>query len=322
MINKRLAKSGVAKQTDKTTVATVATFGFGLRSGRVIAAEIQEEPEEVTSDNVMNPGANRLAILPGMQYTTRGYPKTLGLLLYGALGGISSSGAGPYTHVITPADDVPYLTGFGRNGAEYYKLHAAKVDQLSLKWDGPGPIEVDARLMGLDLSFLAGAFTVTNDEVDSGGKMRSAGGTFKVDIDSAVPLTAPVRAGQVNIRNNIEAVILADSIKPSEVFRGVLETDVSLTLKPDDLLRWREIITGSAAGATISDVPIYGSYEVKFVLDANTDLIIAATRVAWLADFPEADPKGQSQDLVITGRAFKPAGAGLTATLRNTLASY
>lgn len=323
MINSRLAKAGLTKQTGKGAYTAAATYGYGLRGGRVVGAEINQEDEEVTSDNRMNAGANRLAVIPGMQYTVRAYPRLVGLLYYGALGSIATVGAAaPYTHTITPADDLPYLLPFGRQGAEYYRLKDAKIDSLSLKWDGPGPVDLDATFIGLDLEYLAGAFAVTNEEADSGGKFRGAGGTFKLDIDSAVPVTAPVSAGQIGIENDLEAVMLADSIRPNDVFPNIINSPVSLTLKPTDLLRWREIVTGTAAGAAISDVPIYGSYEVKFVIDANTDLIIAASRVPFLADFPEVNPGGGRQALVVRGKAMKPAGVGLTVTLRNAQASY
>lgn len=320
-VQKRIAKAGLSKQTGKGSPAAAATYAYGLRSGRVIGAEIQQETEEVTVDTRVNPGANRNGVIPGMEYVTRGYPKLLGLLLYGALGSISSSGSGPTSHTITPGDDLPYLTAFGRQGSEYYQLKDAKLDQLRMSWDGPGPIEVGARFIGLDLDPIS-APTETNQEADSGGKFRAAGGTFKLDIDSDTPVAAPVSKGEISIANAIEAVMLADSIQPNDVFPGVLVPSVSLTLKPNDLLRWREIVFGAAAGTDVSAVPIYGSFEVKFVLDANTDLTISATRVPFMAEFPEVDPRGGAQELVVTGEAMKPTGAAITAVLRNSVASY
>ncbi|MGH9169190.1 MAG: phage tail tube protein, partial [Acidimicrobiia bacterium] len=261
----------------------------------------------------------------GAAFGTRLYPRMAGLLLYAALGAVATSGpvGGVYTHVITEADDVPWLTLHGKMGGEYYRLQDAKLDELTLSWDGPGPLKAAAKLIGENLDFPA-AWTATNSEADNaGGKFRGAGGSFKADVDSAVPVTAPVKAGEVKFTNGLSAEILSDSIRPQEIFPTVLVPSVSLTLKPDDLLRWREAVTGSAAGTAIQDTPVYGSFEVKFVIDANTDLVIAATRVPFLAEFPEANPSGEPAELVLVGEADKPsAGAAITATLRNAQASY
>lgn len=324
MIQKRLSRAGLAKQTGKDALAATPTFGFGVMDGKVVEAPIDQPAEEVTADSRINPGANRLEIIPGMNFGTRAYARLMGLLLYGGLGSISTTGTGPYTHTITPADDLPWLTGFGRMGGEYHKLHNLKIDELTISWDGPGPVKVAAKLVGTNLEFLASAWTATNDEKDATvGKFRGAGGSFKLDIDSAVPVIAPVRSGEIKLANNLEAVILADSIRPNEVFPRVHAATASLGLKPDDLLRWREIITGTAAGTAVQDTPVYGSFEVKFVIDANTDLTIAATRIPFLADFPDSDPAGGAQDLQVAGGAFLPAtGAAITATLKNAVASY
>lgn len=322
MLQKRVVRGGLAKQTGKGAPATAPTFGFGLRSGRAVGVALKQEAEEVTSDNRVNPGDNRLEAIPGLGYTVRGYPRLSGLLLFGALGAIVTSGSvAPFTHVATPADDLPWLTHFGRNVSEYFRIPDCKVDQLVISWDGPGPVDFEATLLGMDLGFTA-AWTATNEETDSGGKFRGAGGSFKLDIDSAAPIAAPIKSGKITIKNNLEAVILADSIRPNEIFPAVLEIDAQFTLKPDDMLRWREIITGSAAGAAIQDSPVYGSFEVKFIHDINTDLMLAATRVPFLADYPEGDPKGGSQDLEVAGGIRKPSGAAFTATLRNSVSAY
>lgn len=322
-IQKRLARVGLAKQTAKGAAAASPTYGFGLLDGQVLTVEIDQENEEVTSDKRTSPGANRLKVIPGSEFSTRAYPKVLGLLLYGSLGSISTSGTNPYTHVISPGDDLPYLTLFGRQGAEYPKVPDNKISKLTIGWEEAGPLEVGVETIGTDLTLGGAPWTATNDEKDSGGKFRAAGGTFKLDASSAVPVTAKVKSGDLEIANDIEAIILSDSVKPNDVFPSIIEIMMGLTIVPDDFTEWKKIVTGTGTGTAITDVPIYGSYEVKFILDANTDLILAATRVGFTADFPEADPAGGPVEQELTGGAFDPAaGATFTATLKNSVVSY
>ncbi len=322
-LQKKLARVGLAKQSAKGTAATVPAFAFGIRDGGVFSAELPQEREEITqSASLIAPAANRGLVVPGAEFSTRAYAGSIGLLLYAALGGIATTGTGPYTHTITPATALPWLSVFGQLDGNLIKAFDCLVDELEISWDGVEPLEVSASMIGRSVEWPGSFGTVTNDE-ELAAYFRPVGGTFKVDVDSATPVTASIKAGSLKIANNVEAIDLSHLATPGEVWNGAQDIDVGLTLVPDVLDDWRTILTGTAAGTSVSAVPIYGSFEVQFNLDANTFLKLAASRVAFAVEFPEADSGGGSVELPLEGLVVRPAsGAPFTATVKNTIVSY
>lgn len=319
-----LARVGLTKQTAKGSAATNPTFSFGVTDGSVNSVDVSQDREERTlSTSLVSPAINRTQVVAGQDYTTRAFPGSVGLLLYAALGSLSTSGAGvPYTHTITPGTALPYLSLFGDLNGIFTKIADAGLDELEISWDGTDPLEVKPSFMGCTLSWPGTYGTVTTDE-EKAAYFRPTGGTFKMDAASATAVTAKIKGGSVKIGNSLEPVILSNSTVPADVFPGDKNLDVSLSLIPDDVNEWRKVITGASGGTTVSEVPIYGSFEVFFSLDANNDLKLAATNVGFMGDYPDADSGGGPVELQLDGAIILPAsGAAFTATLHNATASY
>jgi hypothetical protein len=319
-----LARVGLAKQAAKGTAVTPPAFAFGVAGGTVFQAEIDQDREELTlSDALVAPAAVRSGVVPGADFPTRAFPRSLGLLLLGALGTDVVTGTTPnFTHTLTPATDVPYLTLTGELGGFAAQVRDCKVGELEIAWDGNDPLEVSASLVGTVLSF-PGSFGTPGTDDQRAQTLTPCGGTFLLDAGSGTPVAAPIRAGTIGIGNNAEPVMLSGDAQPGDVFVGAKEIDASLTIVPDNLNEWRKVLTGSAGGAAVSCLPVYGSFDVLFQIDANTSLRLAAGRVAFVTDFPEADPGGGPAELELAGPVVSPAsGAALTATLKNSVASY
>ena len=105
-------------------------------------------------------------------------------------------------------------------------------------------------------------------------------------------------------------------------FEGALEIDAEFKVRVQDLTATRLLLTGAEDGTTITaDVP-YGGFDLTFT-DSPSSLQLAATRVAWKAGEPDADPKGGPAELTLTGRCYgSTPGSVLTATVVNATASY
>jgi hypothetical protein len=320
-LQKRIAFVGISKQTAKGAAAAAATYGLGVRGGSVLAVELQQENDAITFASRVSAYDNRLGINPGASIQTRAWPRSIGLLLYGALGSISTGGAGPYTHTITPGATLPYLTFFSQYDTEYHKIADCKVNTLGIGWSERAPVEVDFDLMGITATLYTSSYTTTNDE-NGQSRFIPPGGVFRVDTNSGTPATAKITGGRVTINNNLVPIPLSAAVTPDDVFEAEAALDVELNLMPDNTTEWRKIITGTNVGTVPVGTEIYGSFDTRFTIDASNDLTIAGTRVAFVADYPEADPSGGPAELTLQGRIKKPAGAALTATLINSVASY
>lgn len=319
-IQSAIAQIGAAKQSGKGSVAASPTYAQGVTGGAVMTVEVAQELEERTSGVRMAPAVNRTGVMPGIDMTARAHPKGVGLWLYGALGAISTTGAGPYTHTISLGDDLPYLTTFGKLGSNIYSVRDVKVDTLGLSFENANPVELSVAGMGTVVGF-PGAFSPVNDDTRA-AYFTAASGTFKLDVDSGTAVTASITAGEINIANNVETIMLSGSISPDDVFPGRHEIEVSFDIVVANLDDWRTIMNGSASATAAEDEPVYGSFEIAFTSGTNT-LTLAATRVAFTTEFPEADPAGGPVSLTLAGLVVQTAaGAGMTATLVNDVSTY
>jgi hypothetical protein len=319
-----LALAGITKQSAKAAAAGTATYGFGLVSGAAHRLELDQDRHEITATRRVAGDVIRGAAVPGMAFETRLYPKPLPLLLYGALGTIATSGASaPYTHTITPGTDLPYLHAFGRQDADYVDVRDCHIASLEISFDAPEPPTISVDMVGLVPTY-GTSWTITNNDENS-DFIPTVDGTFQVDVDGATPASARIKAGTISIENGISPTILADSILPDEVPVGALEISCSLTIVTStNLADWRSIITGSASGTAVQQTPVYGSVDLLFTLDADTDLQITLDRVAFTADWPDAEPGTDTEiELQLEGVVLQTdANDGITFVVRNAVATY
>lgn len=319
-IQTAVATVGVAKQTAKGAAAANPTFLFGISDGPTIKTDTKQERSKLTSGTRAAPGVDRTSFEPGMDYKQRAHVASLPLLLYAALGGKATTGAGPYTHVLTPAAVLPYLTFFGTLDGLNTSVADCRIDELTLSFDGPGPVEVAVAANGTTIGFPA-TITPTTDETRA-PYFAAAGGTFKLDVASGTPVAAAVKSGELKLKNSVDPIQLASSISPNDVMPGALEIDVSMTVVPEDFGLWRTITTGSAGGTTIRESVLYGSMEWDFTNGTNT-FVLACPRVAFVTEVPDSDAGGGAAEADLSGIVVLPlSGAQITATCVNTTASY
>ena len=310
----RLAFAGLGVQSAKGTPAPEATYRFGLTGGQVISAEIEEENLQPTGEDRLPEGRERITVTPGAALELYAIPKTLGVLLLGALGSVETSGTGPYEHTFEASPDLPYLTVFGEHNNDAYTVEDARVDSLEISWDGSGSGEVTAELLGCKVG--AGSWSHGEHEF-SRRPLRGLGGEFTVD-----GATARVMSGSVSIGNNLEPLHLSDVIEPDDVTLGNTEVEVSLTVAATDLSLWRSVVMGSAAGTEASGEPFYGDAVLKLVAGEDESLTLNLLDSTWVTEFPEADPDGGPVELELEGIALVNDQAAFSAVLENDVDSY
>lgn len=323
-IQSALAQVGVAKQSAKGSAEANPTFAHGLTDGSIMTVEVSQAVEDQTSGARASKAVNRTQVMPGVDFSGRAHPKSIGLYTYAALGAVTTTGAGPYDHAVTLADSLPYLTMFGKLGSNIYKVQDVKVDSLGISFSNADPVEVALSGMGTTVTYTGATFVpVTDESIGADAKyFTAASGTFKLDVDSSTPVTANIQSGEITIANNLSAIPLSGQITPWDIFEGRQDVECSFDVVVDNLNDWRAIVTGSTSGTTAAADPLYGSFEVLFT-SGTDELKLTATKVAFLCDFPDADPAGGPVVLTFAGVVVRPSsGSPLRIDVQNGQASY
>jgi hypothetical protein len=314
---------GVAKQTGLGAIAANPTFAFGVATGALPAITIGQQDDPMTSGGRAAPGAYRSTVDEKFTFDTRAWQKSIGLLILGVLGNDSVTGSNPYTHTLTQALTVPYLTMFAKKSdGTLVAVRDSKITKLELTWQDNQPLVVSVETDGCVMSFPA-SFTPGTDESGALGYYTPVGGTFKYDVASATPAVASVTGGKITILQDVNTPIFSGAIEAGDAIEGNLNIDVSLDCIPTDATLWRKILTGSTSGTSIVTTPQYGSFDVKFVKGADS-LEFSCLNVGFLGDLPNVDAKGGAGQMTIAGGCYPAAANGtpLTAVLINTVATY
>jgi len=327
-IQKRLVQVGYARQSGgKGVFPAQPVFIHGVGGGKVVETKITENPVALTFASRMSEAAIREQIVPGATFDTMGFSRSLGLLLYGALGTDAVTGAAdPYSHTLTaPSPDLPWLTVWGRYGTDYVQVTDCKVDSLKLDW-GLGALKVSAVLIGCGITYGLAAWTPTNtDDATVPGLLDQSGaGSANTLINGA---SARITKGTIDILNNLALIVPSYKSTPDDLAVGEQTAKCTFTVVPDDLSLYKTAVTGTSGGTTPQQVPYYGSFSAKFVenvTSATHDLTVSANRASLMIDFPDADPKGGAAELTVAGSIWDPrtGAAALTALLRNAIAAY
>ncbi|GAA2141601.1 hypothetical protein GCM10009760_25940 [Kitasatospora kazusensis] len=319
-LQKRLVQLGLAKQAAKGAAAPSPTFTVGLASGKSLNVEIEETALNTTWSDRIEQGFDRVQAVPSVDGELIATPKTLGLLLLAALGSDTVTGtSAPYTHTFTPAASLPYLTAFARTITEFESVQDCKLDGLELIWDKSGAVKAKIKFVGCSVVFLATAWTVgvTGEQV-SAGVFKGSGGTFSV-----LGQNARVVSGNVKIENKVEPLVASYSTTPDDVFESALAVTVSLSVKPDDLTLWRQVVTGTTTGTAIQSAPTFGAVNLAFNGPVGTALTFTAPSVKFMTHLPDSSAEGGAAELSLEGVMVAPvSGAACTVTLTNSVASY
>ena len=179
---------GLAKQSGKGTIAANPYFTFGLAGGG-IAAEVKQEPDKLTSAYLSPAGAFRSEIANSAKFDTRAFQRSLGLLLYAALGSTTPSGGSPaVAAVLTTA-----LTGVNNDLTFLAKTAGTAGNSITVALVNPmgndAVLSVDVASSAITVNLatgVAGAITSTATEV------RNA---INVDAEAKALITASLAPG-------------------------------------------------------------------------------------------------------------------------------
>lgn len=296
-IQDRITQVAAAKQSAFNSAAATGTYQFGVNSGAIAALDISEDELATSWSSRLVEQHDRGNVVPKVGFETVAMPNTIGLFLATVLGTEAASGSGPHTHIFKAGNALPYVTFFARREAEYYKISDSRIDEVEIAWEGTKAATVKVSAMGCTYTFLgASPYTASEDERPQSGVLKGAGGTFTVNGVSAV-----VKSGSIKISNGLTAVHGSDAATPADVFPAKQAVDVSLTIVPSNLNLFRRVVTGSDAGSSVQSVPLYGTTQLGFRVDANNTLDFVGRRVKFLTTFPDVKAEGGPVEIALEG---------------------
>lgn len=326
-VQKGSIQLGLAKESTEGTAIAAPEYVFGVESGGVTVA-VAQEPDDLTSGARSTSVVYRGDAAVGAEFTSRANLDSLGDLLLAALGAVATTGAeAPYTHAFTLANTLPSYTVFegivDGEGFDIPRVAGAKCDELKFEWEGNNPLKVSARFAGRALSFGASFTASVTDETALTTHFHPAGGTFKLDVDSATPATAAIKGGSITITNSLRPDFYSGTITAGGVAEGWHVSECAFTTVPASIDEWRTIVTGAADGTAVAAAPEYGSFEIVFATSsAGHSLKLEGGNVAFMCDLPQAEAGGAAAEVELAGVCLNDGTTTVTATLVNAVAAY
>lgn len=254
------------------------------------------------------------------------YPRmqSFALLAYGGLGAKASTNvAGPPiigTHVITPANTLPWLTIEERlsTGLSSFKYTDAKVNTLHLE------AEANGYLMGtvglLALTQLAGFTAQATPPFDTTPMM--VGNEAVVNLNGS---SFCVKSFSLDINNNIEDDDFCMGTQGlHDAVEKQLEVKMAFTYRPEDDALWRAAMYGSPTATSPLSGPAYqGAFSITFTTFETIGNVTAGTPYSMAINIPFASitpfkitPSGDDviqNDIEVT--AIRPTTASPLVTI-------
>lgn len=203
------------------------------------------------------------------------------------------------THVITPADALPWLTVEERIGSavsefESFQYKDAKVNTLHLEADATGFVMGTANLFAL--SQTAGFVEQVAPDWDATPMM--VGGEVLVSFGGS---TVPANTFSMDINNNLETDnFVLGSVFAQDSTEKRREVKMTCSYRPVDSTLWKAAMYGGTGlSAPIAGPAYRGAASVKFTTYETIGDVIAGTPFSVLIEMP---------DVVVTPYKISPSG--------------
>jgi hypothetical protein len=306
---------GIAKQTAKGTAAASPTFKNPFSGGSIAPTHATDSLEETDSSRDR-----------GVTYVTEtgveGDPElyvrksSIGMYLYSALGAVSTSGTTNYTHTITPATALPYMTMWRNIGDLLWeRFEDCMVSSINITADTHGPLTATLGVMGRKSVRLTSA--PAGAAVDSATVFNYNNAA----VNFAGGATALVANFDLTIDNNASLQSTDDSV-PYDVVPGLREVSLGFDMIFEDLTTYNNFHYGGPAGTAQTPNMYTTSATFTFTQSANEEIVFDLPSLA-IEEFP-VDPDTGGDPIVVAVRATAQRSGSpvVTATVKNQTATY
>lgn len=245
---------GLAAESTWGTPVTVTRFyeliseSISYEIARIESEGIRSEQRVIRSDD-WTPGTKRVSGSVELELST----KNMALVFVHALGGLSTSGAGPYTHTITPAT----LTGKGLTvqvgrpssdgTVQPFTFDGVKITAWELAFELDQIVKLTLELVGQDQT--TGTALATASYTASNSLLAFTHGAITVG-GSAVK----VKSGTIRGENplNLDRVFLGDTTINEPIENGRREYTFDLACEFESLTALNRIVNGTEAALSVA----------------------------------------------------------------------
>lgn len=310
------------KQTVKGTAATIAAasaYKNPFTGGNI--GPVREVNNLAETDSARDQGISFVSS-SGVEGSPEFYARdaSAGFWLWAALGADAVTGSMPnFTHAITPAQALPYITVW-RNIADtlYEEYRDCKVGSLSFSAEAGQPLTMTANVQGLQATRLTAA-------PDQATPIAIQSGYVYNYNDATVTLgggaTALVRSFELTIENNVSRQ-QTDNVIPYDVYEGQRQVSLSFDLIFETLAEYNKFHYGGAAGTAISSAVFTTSATFVFANGVNNEIGFSLPSIAY-EEFPvEPDAGGDAITASVRAVAQRSGSPVVTATVKNQVATY
>lgn len=310
------------KQTAKGTAATIAAasaYKMPFSGGNI--SPVRETDQLSETDASRDQGITYVTT-SGVEGSPEFYVRdaSAGFWLFTALGAAAVTGTTPnFTHTITPANTLPYVT-IWRNIADtlYEQYRDCKVGSLTISADAGSPLTMTAGVNGLQATRLTAApDAATPVPVQSGAVYNYNDATVTLGGGA----TALVSSFELTIENNLSRQ-QTDDVVPYDVAEGLREVTLSFDLIFESLDEYNKFHYGGAAGTTVSPNVFTTSALFEFSKGTNNSIAFNLPSIAY-TEFPvDPDPGGDPITVSVAAAAQRGGSPVVTATVKNQVATY
>jgi hypothetical protein len=231
------------------------------------------------------------------------------------LGKRETTGAGPYTHVLTPASALPYVT-FGRmiGGVLYEEFTDCKVSEATFAAGTGAPLTIASTIVGRGAKRLAAEWAAglappaapTSTPYNFNNALVKLGGAE----------TRLVSSFEATISNNVSAQQTDDSV-PFDVTEGLRDVSLGFDLIFESLTAYNEFHYGGAAGT--EQTPTLSSTSAEFTFTIGTASVKFFFPKIIYEEFPvEPDPGGDPIVVPVRAVSQRHAEGKIKATVVNS----
>lgn len=326
-VSGRTAVAAFGRQTaGEGTALTTPKYEIPVGDGSGIQPrrEVEELPWANESQDVTGHYVRQVAGDFSMDFPV--LPISSVALLQSVLGATATSGVGPYDHLNTYTNTLPFYTWWSMLEGQYLKLADAKTYQASLSGEAGEPLKLEVQGAGKTVTRAGtkwGAATLVEAAQPFFTQINAE---FKLEASTTPASTVVdnIPKWNLDVNRNVEE-IQTDSGGIDFMVEGKRETSLScddVVLEDWDFIN--TVFFGSSGGTTLSTQPVYGSAEFTFRLSDETAaatkrLIVAVPNIHWnIAQHPASEADGGAVRYTLEGGVVKPSsGATVSLTVRN-----